>query len=205
MERFMPRVSYKVYDYHLPNEVCLLNRDLGVMANIPNDDNHTFGVLCYIPMGGVMGCLKANIKRFINEKIEKLPKKKMAARQTNAVAAEVFEQNIGMPDSLHVYTTVDKLPEFKGGKQKMAEYFASNMSFPEYEQSLQIGGQLLVRFVVRSDGSLADPEVLVPISPGIDRAGVKAIMAMPRWTPAQLNGKDVSCYVILPLNFKIDQ
>ena len=197
-------MNYRTMDYHLPDEICLLNRKAGVVANIPNDDNHTFGRFCVIPMKYMDFFLKKNLNRkLLQDNIGKLPTKQMEPRRTSALTTEVIDEKT--PDSLRIYPLVDIQPEFPGGKEKMVDYLKAKLEYPEYEHSLGMEGQLLIRFVVRRDGTITDPEVLVPISPGIDRVGVETIMGMPRWTPATINGKTVNCRVILPLNFKTSQ
>ena len=58
-------------------------------------------------------------------------------------------------------------------------------------------------FVVRKDGSIADPKVSRGVDPILDAEALRVVREMPDWKPATVNGKDVSSYFTLPLIFSL--
>ena len=66
-----------------------------------------------------------------------------------------------------------------------------------------IQGKVVVSFVVERDGSLTSPSVISPVSPGIDRQAVAAVMAMPKWKPGKNNDDPVRVRMKIPITFKL--
>ena len=79
------------------------------------------------------------------------------------------------------------------------------MEYPVYEKLLGIQGKVVVTFVVERDGTISDPIVILPVSPGIDRQAVDAVMDMPRWKPAVVSGQPVRSRVSIPVMFKLKE
>lgn len=57
----------------------------------------------------------------------------------------------------------------------------------------------------KRDGTISDPIVILPVSPGIDRQAVDAVMDMPRWKPAVVSGQPVRSRVSIPVMFKLKE
>lgn len=100
-----------------------------------------------------------------------------------------------------VFTTVEQMPEFPGGMNALFKYITANLKFPAISD-VCVQGRVVLRFVVRKDGSIGDVEVLHSLHPSFDEEAVKVIRGMPRWTPGKQNGKPVAVYFTLPIRFK---
>ena len=85
----------------------------------------------------------------------------------------------------------------------MLRYMVNNVRYPSFEEMLQIGGRVVVQFIVEKDGSISSPSVLMPVSPGLDREAIRFVTQMPTWKPGQLNGQPVRVLVNLPITFKM--
>lgn len=112
-------------------------------------------------------------------------------------------RNVANEDGSWDLNDVDQAPEFPGGEGKFFEYVARNQHYPDSEFNAGIEGRVFIRFTVNEDGSLGDITILRSISPGLDNAAKQLVMSMPNWTPAQLDGRNVRCRVVLPINFTI--
>ena len=110
-----------------------------------------------------------------------------------------------------IVTTPDVDAEFAGGFEAFQNYiiskvsvdidFKKNKSLPK-EQRVE-GGRVIVRFVVEKDGSLTHlslQEELPKCQPCNEEA-IRAVNAMPKWTPAMKNGAPVRSIVRVPLMF----
>jgi protein TonB len=100
--------------------------------------------------------------------------------------------------------TIEQQAEYPGGLTAMASYLRRSIVYPDSARKAGIIGRCLVKFIIRPDGSIDSALIIkgVPGCPGCDSSAVQAVRAMPRWTPARMNGKPVSCYYNLPINFK---
>jgi TonB family protein len=104
-----------------------------------------------------------------------------------------------------VYTFVEQLPEFPGGPERMMDYLRTNVKYPQEAMDAGIQGKVFVRFVVNADGRISDVTVLsgVPGGAMLDKEAVRAVKAMPNWTPGQLGGKAVATSMTLPIAFHL--
>jgi protein TonB len=94
------------------------------------------------------------------------------------------------PDS--VYTKVDVLPEFPGGRKAMGKYVdGKNHHYPVEARKNKIEGQVIIEFIINADGSCTDFKVVKGIGYGCDEAAVEAFKKMPKWKPATINGQAV--------------
>ena len=98
---------------------------------------------------------------------------------------------------------VEKKAHFPGGNKKLMEYLRDNLVYPKEAQEKSIEGRVLVSFVVKKDGSIGDVTVERSVDPILDAEAVRVVKSMPNWTPAQLNGRDVSSIFRLPFLFKL--
>jgi protein TonB len=122
-----------------------------------------------------------------------------------------YEQVIEPTIDTAIVTTPDVDAEFAGGFEAFQNYiiskvsvdidFKKNKSLPK-EQRVE-GGRVIVRFVVEKDGSLTHlslQEELPKCQPCNEEA-IRAVNAMPKWTPAMKNGAPVRSIVRVPLMF----
>lgn len=101
-----------------------------------------------------------------------------------------------------VYTTVEQKPEFPGGEIGLVNYIAKNIRYPEAAKEKNIEGRVVAHFVVKSDGTIGDVEIIRGLDPDIDAEAVRVIKSLPRFIPAKTNGQPVSVWYTLPLMFK---
>ena len=103
-------------------------------------------------------------------------------------------------------TFVDEEAEFPGGYPAMMAWIQKNLVFPETAIENNVQGKCFLRFVVSVNGNISSVTVTkgVPDCPECDKAAVKAIKAMPNWKAGKLNGRSVSSYCSIPINFAIE-
>lgn len=120
-----------------------------------------------------------------------------------AVASVAEENKKEKEDKDEVYVAVEKQAEFPGGIAAMMEWLGNNIRYPEDAYKADMQGRVIVKFVVNKDGSISDASILKSVSPSLDQEAMRVVMAMPKWLPAQNNGKKVASYFHLPVVFKL--
>lgn len=107
-----------------------------------------------------------------------------------AGAASAYAQDAHNPDS--VYTKVDVLPEFPGGRKALGNYVdGKNHHYPEEARKNKVEGTVMIEFIINADGTPSDFKVVKGIGFGCDEAAVEAFKKMPKWKPATVAGKPV--------------
>ena len=116
------------------------------------------------------------------------------------VAPEVEEEEVVEAE---IFTIVEEMPEFPGGMQKLADYLAKNIKYPQMARESGIQGRVFVNFVVETDGSVSKVNVMRSLGGGCDEEAMRVVKSMPKWKPGKQRGKPVRVSYILPVNFKL--
>ena len=102
-----------------------------------------------------------------------------------------------------IYQTVEQMPRFPGGDAAMLKYINENLRYPQAAIEKEIQGRVIVKFVVNTDGTLSDINVIKPLDPQCDQEAIRIIQSMPRWIPGRHNGVAVPVYYRVLVIFKI--
>ena len=102
-----------------------------------------------------------------------------------------------------VFDVVEKMPEYPGGQAALFEYLQKNVKYPADAEKKKIEGRVLVTFVVNTDGSITDIEVVRKTFPSLDAEAVRVISGMPKWKPGEQKGKKVRVKYTVPLSFRL--
>lgn len=102
-----------------------------------------------------------------------------------------------------VFDVVEQMPEYPGGMQALFEYLSQNMKYPEDAKQQKIEGRVIAIFVVETDGSISNVEVVKPVFPSLDAEAVRVLSGMPKWTPGKQSGKVVRVKYTVPISFNL--
>ena len=102
-----------------------------------------------------------------------------------------------------VFDVVEQMPEYPGGMQALLNYLMENVKYPEDAEKQKIEGRVIAVFVVETDGSISNVEVVKPVFPSLDAEAVRVLSAMPKWTPGKQSGKAVRVKYTVPINFQL--
>ena len=102
-----------------------------------------------------------------------------------------------------VFDVVEKMPEYPGGQAALFEYLQKNVKYPADAEKKKVEGRVLVTFVVNTDGSITDIEVVRKTFPSLDAEAVRVISGMPRWKPGEQRGQKVRVKYTVPLTFRL--
>ncbi len=100
---------------------------------------------------------------------------------------------------------VEIMPEFIGGPMAMLKFIQKEIVYPRSAKEAGLQGKCFLKFVVLPNGKLANLQIIkgVPGCTECDREAIRVIQLMPQWEPAKKNGKQVSCFFNLPINFQL--
>lgn len=111
---------------------------------------------------------------------------------------EVLEQN-------EILTIVDHMPNYVYGEQGLAEFISHNIRYPKEARQEGVEGRILCSFIVGTDGSISNIEVVEGLHPQLDNEAIRVLGLMPRWNPGENGGEKVNVKCFLPIDFSIDE
>ncbi len=99
----------------------------------------------------------------------------------------------------------ESLPEYPGGEAAMTEFIRTTLKYPEAASAKGIEGKVLVQFIVDTLGSVTNVVVKRSDNPLLNDAAIDLVRKMPKFKPAQQEGKLVRVPLSLPLNFRLTE
>lgn len=106
-------------------------------------------------------------------------------------------------DGEMIFDVVENQPEPQGGMAEWNAYLSNNLTYPAEAKNLGIEGTVIVVFVVNTDGSLSDIDILRGIGGGADEEAVRVIENAKDWIPGKQGGTPVNTRMRLPIRFKL--
>lgn len=103
-----------------------------------------------------------------------------------------------------IFTVVEQMPEFPGGQTSLLQFINKNLKYPEEAFNAGIEGRVACVFIVNTDGSICNAEVLRGVSPSLDSEALRVIRSMPKWTPGYQRGKAVRVKFNIPITFRLN-
>jgi protein TonB len=94
--------------------------------------------------------------------------------------------------------------EFEGGMEGWYGYLRNNLTFPRQAQKIGLDGTVLVRFVINTDGSVQDVEVVRGVHPLLNQEAIRVIQNSPKWIPGKHQGRQVRTRMTMPIKFKLN-
>ena len=159
-----------------------------------------------------------------NEVTEDITSKDDVAESTAAAGATTFDQgtdNLEVvrthkdeiiveekkpePKKEEIFTAVEQMPQFPGGEAELIKYVTNHIKYPTMAAENNIQGRVVVKFVVKKDGSVGEVQVLRGKDPDLDKEAVRVVRTLPKFIPGKMNGQAVSVWFTLPINFKLQQ
>ncbi len=101
------------------------------------------------------------------------------------------------------YCSYQEEAEFKGGLSAMYKFLKKELKYPYSSNLKGIQGKVYISFVVETDGSLTELEILHGVDKAIDEEAIRVVKAMPKWKPGKFEGKLVRYTFIMPISFTL--
>ncbi len=101
------------------------------------------------------------------------------------------------------FDVVDTPPSPVGGLEAWSRHLSENLTYPTTARMKGIQGTVLVSFIVNTDGTIEEIELVQGIGGGCDEEAIRIIKSSPPWTPGMIKGKAVRTRMKIPLSFKL--
>lgn len=107
------------------------------------------------------------------------------------------------PEEGDIVFKPDKEAQFPGGNEFLKSFLKKNVYYPQEAIEKGIEGRVVVSFVVDKHGHISNVEVVQSADPLLDAEAVRVVQSMPKWIPAEMDGKAVRSIFFLPVNFSL--
>ncbi|MEM6963798.1 MAG: TonB family protein, partial [Bacteroidota bacterium] len=120
-------------------------------------------------------------------------------------------------ESSPVFKVVEDMPRFAGcedisddkterkkcAEANMLKYIYNNIKYPKAAREAGVQGRVIIQFVVKKDGSIANSKVLRDPGSGLGAEAQRVIDSMPTWIPGKQKGEAVDVQYVMPVSFKM--
>jgi Gram-negative bacterial TonB protein C-terminal len=100
------------------------------------------------------------------------------------------------------YLEIFKQPEPKKGINDFYKYIGKNFNYNNYALKNNIGGKLLIQFVVDKEGVISEIKVIRSLGYGLDEEGIRVLESYGKWKPGEIRGRRAKCTYIIPIILK---
>jgi len=110
------------------------------------------------------------------------------------------ENSSSVDDESIILEKAELMPQFPEGEKGLKEYIASGTTFIP-DTLIGKKATITIKFYVNTLGDAKNPKVLKSDNASFDLQAIMLIDGMPKWTPGKQNGKEVNCYITLPVKY----
>ena len=147
--------------------------------------------------GSVATELAANSSQAKKKSSKKLRTVSKGTIKTNDPSKVIAYENVSDED-------LDVYPAYPGGDMALVNHCLRNMVYPAEAFVNKIQGDVIVSFIVDTDGSITDVKVANPVHPALDAEAVRVVKTIPKkFSPGKKDGKTVKTTINLPVKFKL--
>lgn len=106
-----------------------------------------------------------------------------------------------------IYTQmdVDKMAQFihSDERQFLEKWVYKYIKYPETSLKEGVQGRVIVDFVIETDGSVSNVQIIKSVSEDIDNEVIKVVSSSPKWKAALLGEEKVRVRISVPVDFKL--
>jgi TonB family protein len=112
-----------------------------------------------------------------------------------------------------LYKRAEKMPVFQicegdpdpeeCSKKKLIDLLFNIIKYPPEAKKQRIQGVVYSKYIIKTDGSLANIRIERGIGGGCDEEVLRFIDSLPKYNPASQDGKPVPVQITLPVKFKL--
>jgi TonB family protein len=180
----------------------LIKKRIIMMLKAKSPGSAKLKVLLFVPILLVIiwifACSKSE-----NTQIENELQPEVQEVRTNFITeADIPVEPVTNPEEEPVFYIVEEMPDFQGkGVDGFREYIANNLSYPESAANNGISGRVFIRFIIETDGSVNDAEIIRGVDLSLDEEALRLVKSSPKWTPGKQRGIPVRVAYTFPIAF----
>ncbi len=99
---------------------------------------------------------------------------------------------------------IEQQPFFQNDDADGLKFLQTNIQYPEVAKKKHLTGNVVVAFVIETDGSLSNLEIKRDIGSGCGAEVLRVLRLMPAWIPGRLQGTAVRVKVVRPVSFRLE-
>jgi len=148
-------------------------------------------------------------------------KKEAMANNENLPTEKIENNNYKNLNSIldaemYLENEVDEMPLFPGceeevnkeerkkcSNKKLLTFIYTQIKYPAEARKAGIQGKVIIKYVVKQDGTIANARIENDIGGGCGDAALKVIKALPKMIPGTKDGKAVDVDMLIPVSFKL--
>lgn len=100
------------------------------------------------------------------------------------------------------FTLIEREAMYPKRREGIKLHILNNLLYPKKAHKKGIQGTASIRYVVQTNGTVDEVEVLKSVHPLIDKEAIRVMKAMEKWLPAIQQGKPVKSAFIQNMSFK---
>lgn len=127
----------------------------------------------------------------------------LAIAAASAVAVPAANDGNLNPNKTAIYSVVEEQAHFPGGQDALMKWIADSLRYPAVAMEQGIEGRVVVRFVVRTDGTTSNFEIVRGKHPELDKEALRVVKTLPAFIPGKMNGDPVNVWYYVPVTFKL--
>ncbi len=116
------------------------------------------------------------------------------------VKEETIDETTKMDDESVIREKAEIMPQFPDGEVGLKEYIISSTAFIP-DTLVGKKATVFVKFYINTLGDAKNPIIIKTDNPSFELQTLILVEGMPKWTPAKQNGKEVNCYITLPIKY----
>ena len=137
--------------------------------------------------------------------IEPSPQNNPSTSSSSTTTSSAEQNRKNSSTNVSIYQEpIEIEPSFPGGQTALLNWLSSQVHYPPEAEKKGIQGKSVVSYVVETDGSISNVQIVNSVSPEIDAEAVRVVKSMPKWTPGYQNGTPVRIKYNLPINFTLE-
>lgn len=102
------------------------------------------------------------------------------------------------------FLLVDSWAKYPNGEKGIKELIYNNLKYPEEAVKNKIEGVVTIRYVVQTDGTVDEIEVVKSVDPLLDKEAVRVIGLMEKWKPSIQREEPVKTAYNQDIRFELD-
>lgn len=144
--------------------------------------------------------------RLVDEEVE-LPQEALQEPEEIPDPEKMSEEEkpevVDMYDEPVDIRVVEDLPQFPGGAAEFMKWLTKNLKYPATSQHQKVKGKVVAQFIVNTDGSVSDLELVEHLDAACDREVLRVLRMMPKWQAGVMNAKPCRTKVCIPIVFNM--
>ncbi len=113
--------------------------------------------------------------------------------------------NFQISKSTEVFNAVEQQGEYAGGMEAFGKYLQENLKYPAAAQRDNKSGKVYVQFIINTDGTASDFNVLKSAGFGFDEEALRVLSSVPKWVAGIQSGRVVRSRFTVPIAFQLSK